>query len=623
VAAAALVAGLAGWWGAGLASGPGAAEDGALGQAPSAAPAADPNAPDAAPAPGETAAWFRKFLDENDAPPTSAAHLVARIRTYRPAQGTERQGLDRIRAQFELPALLKQWALIDPEAAVDHMASAIRSGDRRHLQTLDEVIYDWAQRDFPAALRAAEAADSPNIYGSPARKAIEGFARADPAGGWAILAASGENDFGVQRETMVSSLAVELARSDPRRVAEMFFSAQGALVGFRRTVEDQSLSANLALAWARMESPEAVLAWVTSQPESYQVPDDIGDSALDIWISQDAAAAAEWLKSDHGLSLEAGRAVITRAFGDLLRADVALAGEFYQTTHDLDPTTRAALEDQLLAHLARTDPDATMDLVRGESDPEKMGHLFNRLLSETRYREFPGIREKRWAWVQEYLDLTAGRAEGEQGNFWAVGDEVFDQDVSPADLALIATLDAESSARLLPSLSRLPQGSDFPGFAEALGAFPDSSPKDTAVQNVAAAWGAHDPSAAAAWVESLPPGGPRDRAVLNTAAAWAQSDPAAAARWFTDHAGGLPDQPHAVTAIAANLAAIDPAGAVALLATLDNSAAFSVHDARPALLVAASADPQATAEAISRLDPPTRDSLREVVAHLLPPETGG
>jgi len=251
--------------------------------------------------------------------------------------------------------------------------------------------------------------------------------------------------------------------------------------------EGCKLARRLLLArWAEA-NPGAAVAWAAAQAND---PDraDYLSVTLDTWATKDMPAA--------------------------------LAA----TEHMDDPTARGAIEADLLARFAESDPRAALDTLANLPLGQRTMDLYRVV--------FQG-------WAQKDISNAAAAAMN-----------------MPASQARETAIGTVASA----------WGRRDPASALAwANAFPTGNTRTTAVAAAVAAWSGTDPVAAAAYFDNLPAGPMRNKLVATLAANWAAQDPKAALAWVNRVANGQV-QDVAVAGILAKMSQTDPVGAAAYLA---------------------------------------------------------
>jgi hypothetical protein len=360
---------------------------------------------------------------------------------------------------------LRRWAESDPKAAAS-VAEATTGGENRKEAML-AVAKGWAETNLDSAVAWVKNLPVSQI-----------------------------------RNTMLQSIAAQLAESDPRKAATMAFELPGRFQIFA--------TEQVAEKWAQTD-PDGAMEWVQSLPAgqaqtraltavSKMLADANPQYAADMvnllpqanrsqfleyiahsWAQNDLSAAIEWAQKIEGRDRE-----------------VALRGVCEQWTES-DPKAAANFMQQ-----SRPDLLASIGMTWGRNDPNAALEWADQLADKKQQESV-------------YVSIMAG---------WALN--------APADAAnFVAKLPAgdlqNSAAKAI--VSRWAEN-DPATAASWASNFPEGQTRQVAFQDIVLQWGKIDPDAAATWLNTLPTGGSRDTAIVTFANDCLRNyNPSAALAW--------------------------------------------------------------------------------------------
>ena len=271
--------------------------------------------------------------------------------------GTAASRIDTARARqvyYEaLRSTLRGWAVQDPAAA----AIQIGSLPQEYQASLSEAVYGiWAKSNPEAALRGAEALPA-SMRPQVLSQVCQSWTEQDPRAAWAYASSLPPESL-PGRAQILADIASAWAQQDVR----------GAVVAVGQSIPEQGLytwTLDRMVKGLLTKDPDKAAEMFAVVPGLAQRQGDTLTAALSLWVTKDAAAAAQWAVAVDEPEVK-GQAVKAVASYWASR-DPAAARAWADTL--TDTMDRAYALSNVAVQQGQKDPEASLDWIERQSDP--------------------------------------------------------------------------------------------------------------------------------------------------------------------------------------------------------------------------------------------------------------
>lgn len=377
-----------------------------------------------------------------------------------------------------------------------------------------KALESLSASDIQAALALVAAMPKSRDRDSLRWNLYRAWAKTNPNAAWkAALADPLETDNG----TLLGAVAGELAKTKPLEALNLALTLGmgGRRAGVFQEVFDE---------WGKVD-PAGVVAYANKHPDLPVRYWSVSNAIYQNWEKDPLSTANLALSLTDQQARSNAVSNLTRMWAG---RDLNAALSWAQTISN--PKLRQDAIASAIGGWASTDPQAAMTMASEIADKSArssaMQSVFNRWLQKDPAAAMSFLGSANDEKLMEYLSW----------NFAYNTDGITAQE----KMSLMEKLpDGKPKQEMFRSLasSQISSG-HYNQAMELLNNMPDSSQRDSTVQQLGKQWAEADPKSAANWLKALPDSSDRDLAVAGFADALARTDPRAALQW----ADGIPDE---------------------------------------------------------------------------------